>query len=116
MFRGQSGPYIRGKKIIPKDHEGFSGGSDSKEFACNVGDLGSVPGLVRFPGEGNSYPLQDSGLENSMDRGDWQVSYMGSQRVITHDHKTKQPSLKDQKFILCNVISKAKGRGTQITF
>ena len=41
--------------------------SASKESACNVGDLGSIPGLGRSPGEGNSYPLQYSGLENSMD-------------------------------------------------
>ena len=48
---------------------GFPGGSDGKESACNVGDLGSAPGLGRSPGEGNSYPLQYSGLKNSMDRG-----------------------------------------------
>ena len=41
-------------------------GSDGKEFACNVEDLGSIPGLERSPGEGNSYPLQYSGLENSV--------------------------------------------------
>ena len=46
--------------------KGFAGDSDSKESACNVGDLGSIPGLGRSPGEGNSYPLQYSGLENSM--------------------------------------------------
>ena len=46
---------------------GFPGGSDGKESACNVGDLGSVPGLRRSPGEGKGYPLQYSGLENSMD-------------------------------------------------
>ena len=46
---------------------GFLGGSDGKEFTCNGGDLGSVPGLGRFPGEGKGYPLQNSGLENSMD-------------------------------------------------
>ena len=46
---------------------GFPGGSDSKESAYNVGDLGSIPGLRRSPGEGNGYPLQYSGLENSMD-------------------------------------------------
>ena len=45
----------------------FPGGSDGKESACNTGDLGSVPGLGRSPGEGNSYPLQYSGLEKSMD-------------------------------------------------
>jgi len=42
-------------------------GSAGKESACNVGDLGSIPGLGRFPGEGKGYPLQYSGLENSMD-------------------------------------------------
>ena len=45
---------------------GFPGGSDSKESTCNVGDLGSIPGLGRSPGEGKSYTLQCSGLENSM--------------------------------------------------
>ena len=60
---------------------GFPGDSEVKASACNVGDLGSVPGLGRYPGEENSYPLWYSGLENSMNRGDWQVSYMGSQRV-----------------------------------
>ena len=48
---------------------GFLGGSDGKESACNVEDLGSIPGLGRSPGEGNDYPLQYSCLENSMDRG-----------------------------------------------
>ena len=45
----------------------FPCGSAGKESACNVGDLGSIPGLGRSPGEGNSCPLQYSGLENSMD-------------------------------------------------
>ena len=43
--------------------------SDGKESACNVGDLGSIPGSGRSPGEGNGNPLQNSCLENSMDRG-----------------------------------------------
>ena len=42
-------------------------GLAGKESACNVGDLGLTPGLGRYPGEGNSYPLQYSGLENSID-------------------------------------------------
>ena len=46
---------------------GFSSGSDSRELACNAGDPGSIPGLGRSPGEGLDYPLQYSGLENSMD-------------------------------------------------
>ena len=46
---------------------GFPCGSAGKEFTCNVGDLGSIPGLGRSPGEGKGYSLQYSGLENSMD-------------------------------------------------
>ena len=44
---------------------GFPYGSTGKESTCNAGDLGSIPGLGRSPGEGNSRPLQYSGLENS---------------------------------------------------
>ena len=46
---------------------GFPCGSADKESACNAGDLGSIPGLGGSPGEGKGYPLQYSGLENSMD-------------------------------------------------
>ena len=46
---------------------GFPCGSSGKAFPCNAGDLGSIPGLGRSPGEGKSYPLQCSGLENSVD-------------------------------------------------
>jgi len=46
---------------------GFPGGSAGKESACNVGDLGSIPGLGRSPGKGNGYSLQYSSLENSVD-------------------------------------------------
>ena len=72
------------------DHPGFGddflpGGSGSKESACNVGDLGSIPGLGRSPGEGNGYLLQSSGLENPMDRGAWLA--MGSQ-TVRHDWVT----------------------------
>ena len=58
-------------------HEIISGGSDSKESVCNVGDLGSIPGLGRFPGERNGKPLQYSYLENSMDREAWQDTVHG---------------------------------------
>ena len=50
-------------------HLGFPGGSLSKESASNAGDLDSVPGLGRSPGEGNGYPLQYSCLEKPTDRG-----------------------------------------------
>ena len=46
---------------------GFPGGSAGKESVCNVADPGSIPGLGRCPGEGQGYPLQYPGLENSMD-------------------------------------------------
>ena len=46
---------------------GFPSGSVGKESACNAGDLGFIPGLGKFPGEGKGYSLQYSGLKNSMD-------------------------------------------------
>ena len=46
---------------------GFPDSSVGKESACNAGDLGLIPGLGRAPGAGKGYPLQDSGLENSID-------------------------------------------------
>ena len=52
------------------------GGLVGKEFACNAGDVGSIPGLGRSPGEGNGNPFQSSCLGNSMDRG-WQLQSMG---------------------------------------
>ena len=58
--------------------------SVGKESACNAGDLGSIPGLERSPGEGNGNPLQCSCLKNPMDRGAWQVRVHGVARV-RHD-------------------------------
>ena len=58
-----------------------AGGSDSEESTCNAGDHGSVPGMGRSPGEGHSYPPQYSGLENSTDRGAWQVPVLGVTQV-----------------------------------
>ena len=64
----------------------FPGGSDGKESACkkkkkesacNTGDLGSIPGLGRSPGEGNGNPLQYCCLENFMDRGAWTIIVHG---------------------------------------
>ena len=50
---------------------GFPGGSEVKASACNAGDLGSIPGSGRSPGEGNGNPLQYSCLENPRDGGAW---------------------------------------------
>ena len=55
----------------------FPGGSNGKESACNAGDLSSIPVSERSPGEGNGNPLQYSCLENSMERGAWQVTLYG---------------------------------------
>ena len=62
---------------------GFPGGSEGKESACNVEDLGSVPALGRAPREGNGYPLQYSGLENSTDRGAWRAIVHGVTKRAT---------------------------------
>ena len=51
--------------------------SVSKESACDAGDSGLIPGLARFPGEGNGNPLQYSCLENPMDRGSWRATVHG---------------------------------------
>ena len=69
---------LRDDEFIRK--QGFLGGSDGKESACNAGDLGLIPGSGRSPGKGKGYPLQCSGLENSTDRGAWcGLPSMGSQ-------------------------------------
>ena len=60
----------------------FPGGSDSKTSVYNAGDLGSIPGSGRFPGDRNGNPLQYSCLENPVDGGAWcRLLSMGSQRV-----------------------------------
>ena len=53
---------------------GFPGSSDGKVSACNVGNLGSIPGSGRSPGEGNGNPLQYPCLENPVDGGTWQAT------------------------------------------
>ena len=62
---------------------GLPGGSDGKEYACNVADPGSIPGLGRHPGEGNAYPLPHSCLENSMDRKPGRYSPFGHMSDMT---------------------------------
>ena len=70
---------------------GFPGGSAGKESACSAGDLGSIPGWGRSPGEGNDYPLEYSGPENSMDGEDWRATIHGvaesdTTEPLTHTH------------------------------
>ena len=66
----------------------FPGGSDGKESAGNTGDPGSIPESGRSPGEGNGNPLQNSCLENSMDKGAWMARVHGLLRV-RHDWAIK---------------------------
>ena len=75
--------YITPIYVLLFQAQGFLGGSDGKESTCNAGDLGSIPGFGRSPGEGNGNPLQYSCLEywQDMDRGARGVQSMGSQRV-----------------------------------
>ena len=65
-----------------KHFTGFPGGSDDKESTCDVGDLGSIPGLGRTPGGGPGNPLQYSCLENA--HGWRSLQSMGSKRMV-HD-------------------------------
>ena len=64
------------------------GGSDSKESACNAGELGSIPGLGRSPGEGKGNSLQYSCLENSMDRAAWRYSTWGCKELDMTEQQT----------------------------
>ena len=72
--------------------KGFPRSSVGKESACNAGDLSSIPGLGRSPGEGNGNPLQYSCLENPKDRGIWQATVDGV-AIVGHDLATKPPLL-----------------------
>ena len=56
---------------------GSLGGSDGKESACNAGDPSLIPEWGRSPGEGNGNPLPDSCLQDSTDRGAWQITVYG---------------------------------------
>ena len=62
-----------------------------KESACSAGDLGSIPGLGRYPAEGNGNPLQYPGLENLMDRGTWWAA--------VHEVAKSQAQLSDQHLL-----------------
>ena len=84
MERGCMGVALRIKACSPflpwlalSFTQGFPGGSDGKQFACSVGDLGSSPGSGRSPGGGHGNPLPYSGLENPLDRGAWWATVHG---------------------------------------
>ena len=83
--------HSRGIYWVPTN---FPGGSDSKESPCNAGDLGSIPGLGRSPGKGKGYPLQYSGLENSMNCIVHGVAKSWTQLRDFHFHSLAKASLK----------------------
>ena len=60
-----------------REFQGFPGGLEVQVSACDMGDLGSIPGSGRSPGEANGNPLQYSYLENPMDRGAWWATVHG---------------------------------------
>ena len=78
-----SGPIPENPHPFPKMKGASLVAQMVKESACNAGDLGSIPGSGRSPGEGNGYPLQYSGLENSMDRGARWAAVHGVTKIRT---------------------------------
>ena len=87
----------------------FPGGSDSKESVCEVGDLGSIPGLGRSPGEENGNPRQYSCLENSMDRGVQQATGHGVTKSQTIVHGAPESGTTERlilhfHFIVCQTL------------
>ena len=85
--------YWRGRKGDEVVNKGRWVSLIGKESACNAGDLGSISGSERSPGEGNGNPLQYACLENPMNRGAWQAIVYGVTRV-GHDWATKDTSVK----------------------
>ena len=82
-----------GDKLPTPVFLGFPCGSAGKESTCNAEDLGSIPGLERFPGEGKGYPLQYSGLENSVNCIVHEVTKSQTQVKNFHFHLTQKKYL-----------------------
>ena len=77
-------------------HMGFPGSSVVRNLLVNAGatgDLSSIPGSRRFPGEGNGNPLQYSCLESPVDRGAWWATVHGATELDTNDHVTLTQSI-----------------------
>ena len=84
----------------------FPGGPDSKASVYNAGDLGSIPGLGRSPGEGNGNPLQDYCLENPMDRGAWEATAHGVAKSRTRlSDFAFTPYLASVRIHLCDFLA-----------
>ena len=77
------GPGVHKLLFVASVNYGFPGGSDSKASICNAGDMGSIPGLGKSPGEGNGNPLQHSCLESPVDRRTWWATVHGMAKSQT---------------------------------
>ena len=96
--------YLKSKYRLPRE---CSPGSAHKESTCNVGDLGSIPGLGRSPGGGKGYPLQYSGLENSMD---WIVHGVAKSRTQLSNFHFPWKTKEERKSFLFTLVSVGEGR------
>ena len=95
--------YTAHKSDLNKAINGFPGGSAGKESSCNAGDPGSIPGLRRSPGEGKGYPLQYSGLKNSME---WIDRLTKTRTQLSDFHFTFKKSHKERDYY--TLVGKAK--------
>ena len=86
-------------------HVSFPGGSVDKNLPANTGDMGSIPGLRRSPGEGNGNPLQYSCLKNLMDRGAWQATVHRITKSQTWLKWLSKHACMMQPDILCSIYS-----------
>ena len=97
------------------DLQELPGVSAGKESACRAGDLGSIPGLGQSPGERNSYPLQYSGLENSMDCIVHGVAKSQTQLSDFHFHqKLKNSKIQSLSYLKCCLTSCAYGQACNL--
>ena len=87
---------------------GFLSGSEVKASACNVGDLGSIPGLGRSLGEGNGNPLQYSCLENPMDGGAWWATVHGVTKCQTRLSKWLNINQKKNLIVIISIFDQFK--------